>query len=84
MLYNDVIGYFDGNHMVAFSLVNNYAAERSVYAMQFAWDYAKPELKLGHLSLRSECAYYKELGYEYYYLGEAHKYKSELKGFEIL
>ena len=52
--------------------------------MQFAWDYAKPELKLGHLSLRSECAYYKDLGYEYYYLGEAHKYKSELKGFEIL
>ena len=84
MLYNDVIGYFDGNHMVAFSIINNYAAERSVYAMQFAWDYAKPELKLGHLSLRSECAYYKELGYEYYYLGEAHKYKSELKGFEII
>ena len=37
MLYNDVIGYFDGNHMVAFSLVNNYAAERSVYAMQFCF-----------------------------------------------
>ena len=35
-------------------------------------------------SLETECAYYKSQGYKYYYLGEAHKYKSKFNGFELL
>jgi hypothetical protein len=55
-----------------------------VYSVQFAWDYANPELRLGIKSIEHECAYYKSLGYKYYYLGEAHKYKENFDGFEIL
>ena len=32
---------------------------------------------------KNECALYKRLGYEYYYLGEDSPYKSKLDGYEI-
>ena len=81
--HNDVIGYYSKDKLVAWSLVTKYD-RYSVYAVQFAWDYANPRLGLGIKSLKHECAYYKELGYKYYYLGEAHKYKADIDGFEIL
>ena len=81
--HNDVLGYYDDANLVAWSVVTKYN-RNDVYAVQFAWDYANPKLGLGMKSLKSECAYYKSLGYKYYYLGEAHKYKRELDGFEIL
>lgn len=81
--HNDVIGYYSKNKLVAWSLVTKYD-EHNVYAVQFAWNYANPRLSLGQRSLKHECAYYKELGYKYYYLGEAHKYKADIDGFEIL
>lgn len=81
--HNDVLGYYDNDQLVAWSVVTKYT-DCDVYAVQFAWDYANPQLGLGIASLKSECAYYKSLGYKYYYLGEAHKYKQDLDGFEIL
>lgn len=81
--HNDVLGYYDGDSLVAWSVVTRYS-DRDVYAVQFAWDYVNPGLKLGYQSLRSECAYYKDQGYHYYYLGEAHRYKADIQGFEIL
>lgn len=81
--HNDVLGYYDNTNLVAWSVVTKYN-RNDVYAVQFAWDYANPKLGLGIASLKSECAYYKSLGYRYYYLGEAHKYKQDLDGFEIL
>lgn len=81
--HNDVIGYYDKDSLVAWSLVTKYD-EHNVYAVQFAWNYANPRLGLGIKSLKHECSYYKELGYKYYYLGEAHKYKADIDGFEIL
>lgn len=80
---NDILGYYDNNQLVAFSLIRKYN-HKNVEAVQFAWDYAKPKLALGIKSLRNECAYYKSLGYEYFYLGEANEYKSKIDGFEIL
>lgn len=80
---NDVIGYFHNNKIVAFSLVRKYDRENAE-AVQFAWDYANPELKLGYSSLKSECAYYKSQGFRYYYLGGADEYKRQFDGFEIL
>jgi arginyl-tRNA--protein-N-Asp/Glu arginylyltransferase len=53
-------------------------------ADQFAWDYENPKLKLGYKSIRSECARYKRLGYQYYYLGEVCDYKQQLQGFELV
>lgn len=81
--HNDVIGYYNDTKMVAWSVVTKYNS-KDVYSVQFAWDYVTPELRLGIKSIEHECAYYKSLGYKYYYLGEAHKYKHNIKGFEIL
>ena len=81
--HNDVIGYYDNNKLVAWSIVTKYSQD-IVYAVQFAWDYANAKLHLGTASLKNECAYYKSQGYKYYYLGEAHKYKEQFDGFEVL
>ncbi len=80
---NDVIGYRDGERLVAFSLMRRYD-DLNVEAVQFAWDYQNPRLRLGISSLKSECAYYKQLGYRYLYLGEADEYKRKIDSFEIL
>jgi len=80
---NDVIGYYDQEKLVAFSLIRRYNS-KNIEAVQFAWDYANPKLHLGISSLRSECALYKQLGFDYLYLGEANDYKKKINGFEIL
>ena len=80
---NDVIGYYDRDKLVAFSLMRRYDAD-NVEAIQFAWDYANPKLRLGIASLKSECAVYKERGFKYLYLGEADGYKSDIDSFELL
>ena len=80
---NDIIGYFDHGVLTAFSLLRRYDIE-NVEAIQFAWTYTNPRLRLGILSLEHECALYKKLGYRYLYLGGADEYKSQIDGFEIL
>lgn len=80
---NDVIGYFEKDKLVAFSLLRKYDLE-NVEAIQFAWTYSNPQLRLGIQSLKQECAVYKRMGFKFLYLGEADQYKSEIDGFEIL
>ena len=58
--------------------------DKNLLAAQFAWNYRKPRLRLGISSLQTECAIYRERGFEYLYLDQAHLYKQELEGFEIL
>jgi hypothetical protein len=82
-LQTDIIGYFDNNQLVAFSLIKKYDCD-NVEALQFAWTYHNPKLRLGITSLEHECALYKQLGYKFLYLGEANEYKSKIQGFEIL
>lgn len=79
----DVIGYYEGFKLVAFSLIKRHDSVNAE-ALQFAWDYSNPDLKLGIESLKHECAVYKERGFQYLYLGEAHDYKRQIDGFEIL
>jgi hypothetical protein len=80
---NEVIGYFDNNALVAFSLLRLFDND-NVEAVQFAWDYKNPKLRLGINSLQNECAVYKERGYKHLYLGGADEYKSKIDGFELL
>lgn len=80
----DVIGYYDKDKLVAWSLIYKFPSKQTILADQFAWDYQKPSLRLGYKSIRNECAYYKSLGYKYFILGDDDKYKQELKGFEII
>jgi len=81
--YTDVICYYPDDKLSAFSLIKRYDRENAE-ALQFAWDYNNPELRLGVESLKHECAYYKQQGYKYLYLGLADEYKSQIDGYEIL
>jgi len=79
----DVIGYFDRNKMVAFSLIRRYD-DRNAECAQFAWTYHDPRLRLGIETMKTECAIYRARGFDYLYLEQAHLYKKEIDGFEIL
>ena len=79
----DVIGYRDRSELVAFSLMKRYD-NHNVLASQFAWTYHNPKTRLGVESLKTECAIYRERGFQYLYLDQAHLYKQDLEGFEIL
>jgi hypothetical protein len=79
----DVIGYFDQDQMVAFSLIRRYD-DQNALCDQFAWNYHNPKLRLGIETMKTECAIYKERGFKYLYLEQAHLYKQEINGFEIL
>lgn len=79
----DIIGYRDQGKLVAFSLMKRYD-DKNLLASQFAWNYRKPKLRLGISSLQTECAIYRERGFKYLYLDQAHLYKQNFQGFEIL
>jgi hypothetical protein len=79
----DVIGYSEDGQLVAFSLMKRYDKE-NVLASQFAWTYQNPRTRLGIESLKTECAIYRDQGYKFLYLDQAHLYKQGLEGFEIL
>ena len=79
----DIIGYYDQAQLVAFSLIRRYN-EHNALCDQFAWTYHRPKLRLGIETMKTECAIYKARGFKYLYLEQAHLYKSEIEGFEIL
>ena len=79
----DVIGYYDQARLVAFSLIRRYD-EHNALCDQFAWTYHNPRLRMGIETMKAECAIYKQRGFKYLYLEQAHLYKSEIDGFEIL
>lgn len=79
----DVIGYYDSDQLVAFSLIKRYD-QFNALCDQFAWNYHRPQLRLGIETMKTECAIYKQRGFHYLYLEQAHSYKSEINGFEIL
>ena len=79
----DVIGYYDRARLVAFSLIRRYD-EHNALCDQFAWTYHNPKLRMGIETMKAECAMYKARGFKYLYLEQAHLYKSEIDGFEIL
>lgn len=80
---SDVIGYYDSDRLVAFSLIRRFD-EHNALCDQFAWTYHRPKLRLGIETMKTECAIYKERGFKYLYLEQAHLYKSDMAGFEIL
>jgi hypothetical protein len=79
----DVIGYYDHARLVAFSLIKRYD-EHNALCDQFAWTYHNPKLRMGIETMKTECAIYKARGFRYLYMEQAHLYKSEIDGFEIL
>ena len=82
-LKSDVIGYYDNQELVAFSIIKLYD-QRNALCYQFAWNYHNPKKRLGIATLQTECAIYKARNFDYLYLDQAHLYKHALAGFEIL
>lgn len=80
---SDVIGYYDNNNLVAWSLIRRFDCENAI-CDQFAWTYHNPKSRLGIETMKTECAIYRERGFKYLYLEQAHAYKKEIEGFEIL
>lgn len=80
---NELIGYLDKGQIVAFSLIKIFD-HMNAECVQFAWTYSNPRLRLGIRSLEHECAFYKERGFQYLYLGGADEYKKKMQGFETL
>lgn len=79
----EIIGYYDQDRLVAFSLIRKFD-EHNALCDQFAWTYHKPKLRLGIETMKTECAIYRDRGFRYLYLEQAHLYKSDMDGFEIL
>ena len=79
----DIIGYYDQDKMVAFSLIKKFD-EKNASCDQFAWTYHRPKLRFGIETMKTECAIYKKQGFCYLYLDQAHLYKQEITGFELL
>lgn len=79
----DILGYYDNEDLVAFSLIKRYDKHNAL-CEQFAWTYHRPKMRLGIESLITECAIYRERGFRYLYLDQAHLYKQSLQGFELL
>ena len=79
----DIIGYREAGQLVAFSLMKRYD-NHNVLASQFAWTYRNPRARLGIESLKTECSIYRQRGFQYLYLDQAHLYKQGLEGFELL
>jgi hypothetical protein len=80
---NDVIGYWDQGGLEAFSIIRRFD-DKNAQCIQFAWTYHRPRLRLGIESLKTECAIYRDLGFRYLYLDQAHTYKQQFEGFELL
>lgn len=79
----DLIGYYDSDKLVAWSLIRRFD-QHNAQCEQFAWTYHQPRLRMGIETMKTECAIYKQRGFQYLYLEQAHLYKSEIDGFEIL
>ena len=79
----DVLGYYSGGNLVAFSLIRRFD-DHNALCDQFAWTYHDPRLRLGIETMKTECAIYRARGFRYLYLEQAHLYKQEIEGFEIL
>ena len=79
----DVIGYYDSGRLVAWSLIRRFD-QHNALCDQFAWTYHRPRMRLGIETMKTECAIYRARGFHYLYLEQAHLYKQEIQGFELL
>ena len=79
----DVIGYYDSGRLVAWSLIRRFD-QHNALCDQFAWTYHRPRMRLGIKTMKTECAIYRARGFHYLYLEQAHLYKQEIQGFELL
>lgn len=78
----EFVTYKDQGEVVAFTMIRK-LDPIAVDNMQFAWNYANPKLKIGYKSIRTECAIYRDLGYEQMLIDYDMYYKSQLQGYKL-
>ena len=79
----DVIGYRHQGHLVAWSMLRRWGTH-SVLSDHFAWNYRDPALRLGIHSIETECAIYRDQGFQWMYFESVEPYMLDIEGFEIL
>jgi hypothetical protein len=79
----EIIGYHDNDQLVAWSMYRIWD-NKNILSDHFAWNYRNPRLRLGMRSLMTECAIYRNRGYEYMYFESVEPYMLDIEGFEIL
>jgi len=79
----EIIGYRDNGQLVAWSMYRIWD-NKNILSDHFAWNYRNPRLRLGVRSLMTECAIYRDQGYEYMYFESVEPYMLDIEGFEIL
>ena len=79
---NELLGYYENGELVAWDMVE-VLDNKNVEALQFAWDYKNPKLRLGLRSIENACAVYKQRGFRYLWLGQHAPYKEKIDGHEI-
>jgi hypothetical protein len=79
----DIIGYQHQGRLVAWSMLRRWGTH-SVLSDHFAWDYRHPDLRLGIHSLETECAIYRDQGFQWMYFESVEPYMLDITGFEIL
>lgn len=79
----DMIGYRHQGKLVAWSMLRRWGTH-SVLSDHFAWDYRDPALRLGIASLETECAIYRDRGFQWMYFESVEPYMLDITGFEIL
>lgn len=79
----EVFGYYQDNKLIAWSMYRIWD-DKNVVIDHHAWDYSNPRSRLGWHSLQTECAIYRERGYQFMYFESVEPYMQKLQGFEIL
>jgi len=79
----DIIGYQHQGRLVAWSMLRRWGTH-SVLSDHFAWNYRDPGLRLGIHSLKTECAIYRDQGFQWMYFESVEPYMMDLQAFEIL
>ena len=79
----EVVGYRYQGRLVAWSMFRLWGTH-SVLSDHFAWDYRDPALRLGIHSLETECAIYRDRGFQWMYFESVEPYMLDITGFEIL
>jgi hypothetical protein len=79
----EIIGYRDQGEIVAWSMYRIWDPE-NILSDHFAWDYRNPKLRLGIESIKTECAIYRDRGYQWMYFESVEPYMLDIEGFEIL
>lgn len=79
----EVFGYHDHDKLIAWSMYRIWD-QHNVVIDHHAWDYSNPKSRLGIRSLHTECAIYKQRGFEFIYFESIAPYMLKLQGFQTL